>query len=72
MANVVAKNRDRSRSRSRSKDRVAQAPPPKPKSPSPPPLPEYEIGDPGKHRDMIIDKEEALLIIEQLQFGDGA
>ena len=72
MANVGAKSRDRSRSRSRSKDRVAQAPPPKPKSPSPPPLPEYEIGDPGKHRDMIIDKEEALLIIEQLQFGDGA
>lgn len=48
-------------------------PPPKPeKSPSPPPLPEYEIGDPGKHRDMIMDKEEAVAIIQQLKFGDGA
>eukprot|EP00571_Detonula_confervacea_P000880 CAMPEP_0172328170 /NCGR_PEP_ID=MMETSP1058-20130122/60213_1 /TAXON_ID=83371 /ORGANISM="Detonula confervacea, Strain CCMP 353" /LENGTH=1554 /DNA_ID=CAMNT_0013045273 /DNA_START=53 /DNA_END=4717 /DNA_ORIENTATION=- len=87
MANIGTKGsaamygRDRSRSRSRtrstSKDRVAPTPPPPPppppKSPSPsPPPPEYKIGDSGKHRDMISDKEEASSIIEQLKFGDGA
>ena len=66
MIDVGAK-RDRSRSRSRS--RVDEPPP---KSPSPPPLPEFEIGDPGKHNDMITDKEEATKIIEQLTYGDGA
>ncbi|KAL9185129.1 hypothetical protein ACHAXT_002906 [Thalassiosira profunda] len=40
-------------------------------SPSPPP-PEYNVGDPGKHRDMILDKEVANVIIQQLKFGDGA
>ena len=75
--------RDRSRSRSRSKDRDAPAPPPPPPpppapppnapSPTPSPLPpEYKIGDAGRHRDMIVDKDEASPIIEQLRFGDGA
>jgi hypothetical protein len=84
MSNIAAKGaaailgRDRSRSRSRSKDRDAPAPappPPPPKPPSPPPsppLPEYSIGDPGRRRDMIVDKDEAILIIEHLRFGDGA
>ncbi len=75
MANIAARSRERSRSRSKSKERVVldPLPPPSPKaaSPSPPP-PEYKIGDLGKRRDMIIDKDEAALIIEQLRFGDGA
>ena len=77
MANIAARSRDRSRSRSRSKERFCPDPlphppsPPKAASPSPPP-PEYKIGDTGKRRDMITDKDEASLIIEQLRFGDGA
>ena len=84
MANIGAKGsaaifgRDRSRSRSRSKDRDAPGPPPpapplNAPSPTPSPLPpEYKVGDPGRHRDMIVDSDEASLIIEQLRFGDGA
>lgn len=75
MMEVAAKrdrSRSRSNSRSRSKDRSSQAASrPKSSSPSPPPA-KYEIGDPGKHRDMITDKDEAIAIIEQLHYGDGA
>jgi len=69
MSNVRSKDRGRSRSRSKDRDSSAAAPPPPPKSP---PLPEYKVGDSGSRSDMITDKDEASLIIEQLGFGDGA
>lgn len=65
MSNVRSKDRGRSRSRSKDQDALAA-------SPSPPPLPEYKVGDSGSRSDMITDKDEASLIIEQLGFGDGA
>jgi hypothetical protein len=73
MSNVRSKDRGRTRSRSKDRDASAEAPtPPPPKSPSPPPLPQYKVGDSGSRSDMITDKDEASLIIEQLGFGDGA
>ncbi|EJK72258.1 hypothetical protein THAOC_06223 [Thalassiosira oceanica] len=75
MANVATRSRSKSRDagRSRSRDRrPAEAPPPpKPRTPRPPP-PEFKIGDRGERKDMIVDKDEALKMIDHLQFGDGA
>ncbi|EED88396.1 predicted protein [Thalassiosira pseudonana CCMP1335] len=69
MADLNLRDRSRSRSKGRAAPVKEHSPPP---PPPPPPPPSYEIGDPGKHRDMIMDKEEAIAIIPKLQVDDGA